>query len=218
MPELPAVLFLLLSLGTFLVVYYRILKKEEPKEEVELEKARSKGFQIIHNAIKKAQVILGEAEIEGIKVSAQTKLESKKIEERFDAQLGIFTDRLDKIQEDYNNYLNSLRVSAGTSEDKNNEVIRQHINQIFDRLEQSLVESFNQTQQQSIHTIEMEIQSARQLIERYKLQQLKLIDENIIALLESTLSLVLAKKLTLKDQLDLVYEALEKAKIEKFIV
>ncbi len=43
-------------------------------------------------------------------------------------------------------------------------------------------------------------------------------DENIIAMMEQTLSIVLAKKLSLKDQLDLVYEALEKAKVEKFVV
>ena len=44
-----------------------------------------------------------------------------------------------------------------------------------------------------------------------------LLNNNIVAMLEKTLSLVISKKLTLKDQVDLVYEALEEAKIERFI-
>jgi hypothetical protein len=47
---------------------------------------------------------------------------------------------------------------------------------------------------------------------------MNVIDENIMAMLEKTLSLVLAKNLDLKDQMDLVYESLEKAKAEKFVV
>jgi hypothetical protein len=56
------------------------------------------------------------------------------------------------------------------------------------------------------------------LIDTYKVQQMNVIDENIMAMLEKTLSLVLAKNLDLKDQMDLVYESLEKAKAEKFVV
>ena len=47
--------------------------------------------------------------------------------------------------------------------------------------------------------------NARQLIETYKSSRLKLVDENIVAMLERTLSLVLVKKLSLKEQTDLVY-------------
>ena len=62
------------------------------------------------------------------------------------------------------------------------------------------------------------MQAARNLIDTYKRQQLNLIDEHIIAVLERTLSIVLAKKLSLEDQVDLINEALEKAKTEKFII
>lgn len=74
------------------------------------------------------------------------------------------------------------------------------------------------SQQRSVQSIELELKAARQLIETYKQQQLKVIDENVIAMLEKTLSLVLTKKISLQDQVELVYEALEKAKAEKFIV
>jgi hypothetical protein len=66
--------------------------------------------------------------------------------------------------------------------------------------------------------VDLELRSARQLIDTYKVQQMNVIDENIMAMLEKTLSLVLAKNLDLKDQMDFVYESLEKAKAEKFVV
>ena len=41
------------------------------------------------------------------------------------------------------------------------------------------------------------------------------LDANILAVVEKTVDTVLAKKLSVSDQADLVYEALEKAKAEK---
>ncbi len=71
---------------------------------------------------------------------------------------------------------------------------------------------------QSLESISTELRSARDLIESYKSQQFALVDENIVAVLERTMALVLKQKLSLKDHMDLVYEALGKAKLEKFLV
>ena len=95
---------------------------------------------------------------------------------------------------------------------------QQRINQLFDQVESKLSDFLIQTAEKTTSSIELELKASRQLIDTYKTEQLKLIDENIIAMMERTMSIVLAKKLSLKDQLDLVYEALEKAKVEKFIV
>lgn len=97
-------------------------------------------------------------------------------------------------------------------------LVTQRLNTLFENFEAKLSTQMLSAQNQSIKSIELELRSARNLIDTYKAQQLQLIDENIVAMLEKTLSMVIAKKLTLKDQLDLVYEALEKAKVEKFIV
>lgn len=92
------------------------------------------------------------------------------------------------------------------------------IGELFDRLESKLSDFLIQTEQKTASSIDLELKSTRALIETYKNEQLRIIDENIISMMEQTLSIVLAKKLSLKDQLDLIYEALEKAKVEKFIV
>jgi len=91
------------------------------------------------------------------------------------------------------------------------------VNEVFERFEQNLSGFLTTTEQKSITAIELELKAAKGLIETYKAQQMALVDENIVSILERTLSLILAKKMSLKDNMDLVYEALEKAKQEKFI-
>ncbi len=96
--------------------------------------------------------------------------------------------------------------------------MKDRVNMLFEQFEQNLSSFLTETQTHSTEAITLEIQAARNLIETYKKQQLTAVDENIIAMLERTLSLVLTKKLSLKEHTDLVYESLEKAKAEKFII
>jgi hypothetical protein len=98
------------------------------------------------------------------------------------------------------------------------EEIKYKLNSFLETFETNMSQFFIGAEQKSLESINLELKSARALIESYKTQQLGIIEENIVAVLERTLSIVLKQKLSLKDQLDLVYEALEKAKVEKFLV
>ena len=183
------------------------------------------GYSILHRAINKAQAILGLAELEGIKVVAGSKITTRKLETEYENQLSQTTanlattlnNELNKAQSEFTNFINDLRQRGIQSQLQSEEYIKQRTNEIFERFETNLSSFLTQTEQKSVEAVELELRAAKQLIDTYKTRQLALIDENIIAMLERTLSLVLTKKLTLKDQLDLVYEALEKAKIEKFV-
>lgn len=121
-------------------------------------------------------------------------------------------------QEELIKFMENLQKRSSDFEQASRISTEKRINQLFERLEEKLSDFLIQTEQKTTLSIELELKSVRQLIETYKNAQLSLIDENIIAMMEQTLSIVLAKKLSLNDQLDLVYEALEKAKVEKFIV
>ena len=125
---------------------------------------------------------------------------------------------LAEAQAAFKTYLDTLSKRSDTSLTTNEQLIKEKTNQLFERFEQNLSGFLTQTQQQSTSAINLEMQAARQLIESYKMQQFKMVDENIVAMLERTLSLVLMKKLTLKEHVDLVYESLEKAKAEKFLL
>jgi len=184
-----------------------------------LEENQQKGWNILHQAIKKAQNIIGTAELEEIKLTAQSTLSTKKkeaeIEQQYQKQFQETTANLDSA---FKAYLGQLEAQSNQNQNELLESSKQRVNQMLNNLEQNLTEFLSQTSQKSISSIELEIRAARQLIDSYKRQQLVLVDENIVAIIERTLSLILPKKISLNDQIELVYEALEKAKIEKFII
>lgn len=195
------IIFLGLASVVGLVIYnFRLNNKTSPDED----RDQQKSYKIIHDAIKKAQAILSSAELGAIKEVSDTKM--------------ILREELTEAEQEYLNYLKFLKESADSSKNAGDEAIRERVEGIFVKFEEKLSDFLTQTQERSVETIDLEIKAARQLLDTYKQQQLKVIDENIVAMLEQTLSLVLAKKLTLSDQVDLIYESLAKAKSEKFII
>lgn len=231
-------LYILLGLFTlvFLTLYLRefyLRKKLGQFENKLLEEEQQKSYEIIHEAVKKSQDIIGMAELQGVKIAADSKFAADKYvqtyAQKLDAEIKeshqtlvktttAATTALNSSQQEYLKYLEELRQRSDTIEFTSAEAARQRINQLFERFERRLTDFLVQTEQSSTQAIDLELKSARQLIDAYKTQQLKMVDENIMSMLERTLSIVLNKKLPLKDQMDLIYEALEKAKIEKFIV
>lgn len=218
---------------TTLLLFFLYLKERRRSRQIIKDFASStitatqeKSYGLLHRAIKKAQEILGMAELEGMKVITESRVRAEEMERTYQQGLseslaGIksqFSQDTQAAEEEFIKYLKDLQARSEQTESLISNMSKQRITELFERFEQSLSTFLTQTQQQSTAAIELELHAARQLIDTYKSQQLALIDENIVAMLEKTLSLVIAKKLTLKDQTDLVYEALEKAKIDKFIV
>lgn len=181
---------------------------------------------IFMSAIKKAQVIVSRAEAEAVRVVAQSKFTTEKLEEKYQEELEA---RLADIQVDFSgkmglaikafqDHLGTISSQSRETQTQAASITQEQTRQIYERFEKSLAEFMAQTQEKSVTSIQTELAAARQLIDTYKQQQMALIDENILAMLEKTLSIVLTKKLSLKDQLDIVYDALEKAKAEKLII
>lgn len=121
-------------------------------------------------------------------------------------------------QDSFIQFMNNLQKRSLEFEEASKAATEKRINQTFEHLETRLSDFLIQTEQKTTSSLELDIKATRELIETYKNQQLRLIDENIIAMMEQTMNIVLGKKVSLNDQLDLVYEALEKAKVDKFIV
>lgn len=172
--------------------------------EASFEKTKDKNDNILRRALSRAQTILGQAEDESVEMLSATRATKEKLDEKYQAELV--------------KYFESLRSVGNKSQMENQILLRQKADELFERFEKTLTTFLEATEQKSVTAIDTEVKNMRQTLEEYKRQQLALIDENIISMLEKTLSLVLAKKITLGDQLDLVYEALDKAKAEKFIV
>jgi len=190
---------------------YFLRKKILHEQQIISQQTRQKSLQLLE-AAEQAETQL----LSGNKYFAQ-KLESE-FSAKLDKMLQNSQATIDTSTNALTKFLSDLQTKSSESEETQRKTIEQTINQMFANLEQRLSDFLTSTEQKTTQSIELELKGARNLIESYKEQQLKLIDENIIAMMEQTLNIVLAKKLTLKDQLELVYEALEKAKVDKFVV
>lgn len=215
---------------SFLVLYLRESQKRQRLLSVTpgevIQETQTKSRQIILKALKKAQEILGQAEKESTETVNIGKSQTKELTDNYMHQMTEllqkmeqgFSQQIGLAESAYVKYLGSLESKSEESERANQEFIRQRSEAVIKSFEDSSTSFLRQMGEQSTAAIDQEIKAARASIDSYKQQQLTLIDENVIAILERTLSLVMAKKLTLKDQMEIVYEALEKAKVEKFIV
>lgn len=200
-------------------------KESTPRAYITLEGARQKGLKILHQATKLAQTILGQAELEGIKVVADSKFRTKTLEQRFEQQLTetaarlelTFTQETLQAEKEFIQYLADLKVRTEQTQNILIQNLEQQTGELLKKLRQNLTAFSTQTQQQSLSLADQELKEAKKVIEDYKRQKLALIDEQIGQILEKTISRVLSKKLSLKDQMELVYEALEQAKKDQLV-
>lgn len=192
-----------------------------------------KANQLILDAVKRSQEVVATSEEEALKMTSDSKFFKEKYEQdmaqKITQSISNYELSYQKSMEDirmklehntieFNEYLKYLKNESDKSRNESLQLIKSEITGIFEKIEQDLADFLQETQQHSVEAVDQEVKATRTLIDEYKTSQLKLIDENIIAVLERTLSLVLVKKLSLKDQSDIIFESLEKAKAEKFIV
>lgn len=219
LPTDPTIFILSLTTLVSTCLAFLFYKQKKTSEgDKYLAEAQGKSYDLLHRAMKKSQDLLGNAELEGVKMVAETKLSTNNYQVKLADLLSQAEKSVSLADQNFNQFLNSLKSLTGQVQTDIEEQAKKRVDQLFSDFEERLSNFLIQTEQKSTSSIELELRSARQLIESYKTQQLRLIDENIIAMMERTLSLVLNKKLSLKDQLDLVYESLEKAKAEEFII
>ena len=130
----------------------------------------------------------------------------------------VLDNKTELSVKNFNQYLVNLQDQSEKAQAANWDGARERVNALFENFEQKMADFLLQSEQKMMLSVDLELKSARQLIDTYKVQQMNIIDENIVSMLEKTLSLVLAKNLNLKDQMELVYDSLERAKTESFLV
>lgn len=214
LPTSPQIIILAFSTVVVTLLYLReyfLRKKYSEDQKRTSQETKQKTIQLLNAAEQAQSHILSEGSYATQKLISQFHSSLEKLIQNSQDSITSSQDQLIKFMED-------LQKRSEQFEEASRSSTEGRISELFTRLEEKLSDFLIQTEQKTTSSIELELKSTRELIETYKNQQLKLIDENIIAVMEQTLNIVLAKKLSLKDQLDLVYEALEKAKVEKFIV
>lgn len=208
----------------------------------------SQATQLIEGASTKAEAVLEEAQKEGLHAQAAQKLVTKLFEdeyqktfqalikssnEEFSKYIQTLQNQSTDLQTSLNDFLktnvdgllsrfeNNLKLiqdRAVASQEEAEGSMKTRVNELMINFEQKLSTFLSTSQEKSLDAVNLEVKSAKELIDTYKQQQLSLVDASIVSVLEKTLNLVMRKKLTLRDQVDLVFESLEKAKAEKFLV
>lgn len=213
LPIETVVLIALIITGIAILLYLREYFFRKKSEEIQ--------YKLSQTTREKSMQLLTAAEAAETQVLAEGKYTTHKLEEEFknklEEMLQLSVKSIQGSQNELISFMEDLKKRSVDFEDASRKISEQRIGQLLEKLEQRLSDFLIQTEQQTTSSIELELKSTRQLIDTYKTQQLKLIDENIIAMMEQTLNTVLGKKLPLKDNLDLIYEALDKAKTDKFI-
>lgn len=213
----------IVSVTSLILLLMRYAKDSQNATQADdLGYVQRKSHLLLYDAMKQAQNVISESELEGIKLAAEAKVTTQKLEkESLQALQEVSIEAkssMQKAQSTFVDYLSSLSQQANASVTESEKIVKDRVSKLFQEFEQNLSTYLTQTQEQSVRVITLEVQAARQLVDTYKTEQFRLIDENIVAMLERTLTLVLSHNLTLKDQVDMVYESLEKAKAEKFIM
>jgi len=176
----------------------------------------------LEQTIKEAQEMI----VEGNKKTATEVVESfnfyksslEQFNKEIEQNMGQLKNQIITSQGDFVGFLKELKDKSEKSQTISEEEAKERIDKVFNGVEDRISDYLIKSEQRMMMAIELELKSARQLIDTYKVQQLQIIDENIVAILEKTINLVLREKMSLKDQLDLVYQSLEKAKADKIIV
>lgn len=169
--------------------------------------------QLVHDHVNQASFPHPvDGEVDDLEAHYKNHLEevATNLQKRFDGDI-------QKATESYMQYLDELKVKADQTQSILDAAKTDRVNAIFTHMEQTMATVVDRAVTQSIASIQIDLETSKKSVEDYTKKQLSIVDQNIIDLLERTLSLVLVKKLSLREQLDLVYEALEKAKAEGFL-
>lgn len=200
--DLLSILLLAISFAQFILIFLLLEKTEKPanaaqiRAEKVVEETQEKGRGIVYRAVKKAQEIISNAEIDSIKTAAAAKLRTTEFERDYEEKLAAAVEKsqreIEKIVQD------SITKSMTGFDLKLAEVIAKIEN---DRLKEAGTKA----------------DITREEIEKYKKERFARLDNQIAKIVGDTVAKVMNKKLDINEQMNSIYEALERAKEENFV-
>lgn len=201
---------LILAFVFFKYLGEQALKKPPPAPPTELEQ---KNFSILRRAYKKAQAVLGRAELESAKITADSKIQvgkmekvyQKEMEEWFASARDNFSEEIAALTQEYTAFLADLKLIAQTSEATLAAENRERWEETFAKSRARLSEALLSLEKESLTKIQA-----------YQKKRLEEIDQKGVETLQKALTLVL-EKTPPAEQMEMLYEALEQAKKEKFL-
>ncbi len=229
--SIPLILTVLLMLSQILLIilFIRVLNRrqleEKPIEQI-IEGTRVKSASILHKAMDEANRIIVSAELEGIKELSKQKFSGKEVSIEFRKHLEMVektlqdqSDRIAKHAEgSYTDFIGEIEKNIHRHIEENKKLLEERSNTVVDRAQGLLDKFIGDVEERVKSQVDDALKEARNEISEYKAHRIKVIDERIIDMLEEIIKVALEKKLSLAEQSELVYRALEEAKRENSFV
>lgn len=187
------------------------------------QKAKEKSDSLIHQAIEKANKILVNAELRGIKLFARQKVESQQVFDDYQGRLRDFEATIEKnlllrnqeADKSYGQFIEMIEQTIKNHVLENQKMLEQKVSNYISENQKALNSFVVSLNSRIKSEVEEELAQTKATLENYKKKKTKAIDDNILEIMEKTLKVILEKKFSLADHSELVYKALEEAKKEK---
>ena len=220
------IIYYVLSLSVILqvVILYKLWQGRIgfAHRDVLLEEGKAKTSSMLHRAIQQANKILITAELKGIQLISKQKLTGNDLTREFNSHLSTIEKALSQqlirnaehAEQSYNEFIATAEKTIKDHIVANEKMLGDKSTAMVAQTEALLGEFTRDLEKRVKEDIEKQMKEATGEIEQYKLTRMRVLDERIVDVLEEVLQAVLEKKLTINDQSDLVYKALEQAKKE----
>ncbi len=222
---------LLLGLTVFLVfsqialfaILMRATSRQDEKDEALLTDTRGKSNHIISRALKKANQLLIAAELKGISILAREKMTGKALSEEYKEHMAAveaaFKEQFDMSSKNaesaYTHFISTVEQTMREQIERNHKLLEEKTNAMQQESQKLLTDFTSDVEQKVKAELESHMAATKKEVEEYRMRRLRAIDEHIIDMLEEIIRIALEKKLSLADQSDLIYKALEAAKRER---
>lgn len=229
LPEFYLVIFGTLVITQVALAIYLLYRSEDFTKKLSsalgFSAQQKESWSLWRKIFKKSQAVLGQAELEGIKIVAGSKFQTKQLETLYESQL---KEAVAKMETDFAAVVKTARSGfAGfltSLEKESNDISNkkvEHLNQIVDDVVVSftkrLEEKLTEVDGQILKVASQEGTRVKAEVEDYRKSMLKVVDRDIAEMVEEVVKIVVGKRLTGADQMDLIEEALEQAKKDKLV-
>jgi len=218
------VLFFLLLISQILTLFLVIGMRRRPQKPTDtlLRESQAKTRSILYKAVQQANKILVAAELKGLQLIGKQKMTGDELSNQFDAHLAAIEkamqDQLERNAEHaeavYGEFIQGAEASINDHINKNQKMLEEKANAMIERTESLLTQFTGELESKVKGDVERELAKATEEIEQYKANRMRIVDERIVDILEQVLQVALEKKMSLADQSELIYKALEDAKRE----
>lgn len=176
-----------------------------------LQQSHDKGMKIVQEATKKAQSIIGEAQVFSDDAKIQFVSDFKATSKKYEEFLEVRSEEVSKL---YEKFITDLRSGAEEQFKIITKDMENHSLAIIGEFRETLEGERIFMHKELESKITEEYKKAQKHIDDYKVDQMKKVDKQVFDILHALASNVLGRSLTLKDHEDLVQRALAQMKVE----